>query len=190
MKTENKIIKAFINENKPMTIREIAKKIKADYRITHFAAQRLIQKRILIAKSVGNSSLCSLNSIYCIEISQAEEERKKALLKIKDINQLYKEVIKSINTSFFIFLIFGSYAKGSKTKHSDIDMMFISNEKNFEKKTHDILSLLPLKTHALVFTEKDFIRMKDSKKTNVVKEAINHNIILHGIENYYRLKNA
>ena len=41
-----------------------------------------------------------------------------------------------------------------------------------------------------MFTEEEFIRMKDSKKPNVVKEAMENNIILYGTENYYKLKNA
>ena len=95
-----------------------------------------------------------------------------------------------IKSSLFIFLIFGSYAKNKQTKSSDIDIILISNEKDFEENLSNILSLLPLKIHALVFREEEFIRMKDSKKSNVVQEAMENNIILYGIENYYRLKNA
>ena len=68
--------------------------------------------------------------------------------------------------------------------------MFIANDDDFEEKIQNITSLLPIKTHVLVFTEEEFIRMKDSKKSNVIKEAIENTIILYGIENYYRLKNA
>jgi predicted nucleotidyltransferase len=93
-------------------------------------------------------------------------------------------------TSFFVMLLFGSYAKGRQTKTSDIDLMFITNEKDFERKITDIISLLPLKTHILVFTEEEFIRMKDAKKPNVIKEAIDNSIILYGIEEYHRMKNA
>jgi predicted DNA-binding transcriptional regulator len=76
MKTELKIIKLFIKNKTSITIREIAKQINADYRITHTAAQRLIRKDILKAKNVGKSMLCSLNIFYYgIEICQAESER-------------------------------------------------------------------------------------------------------------------
>ena len=95
-----------------------------------------------------------------------------------------------VKSGFFVFLVFGSYAKGRPTKSSDIDIMFISNDENFEGKIQNITSLLPIKTHVLVFTEEEFIRMKDSKKSNVVKEGMGNNMILYGIENYYRLKNA
>ena len=191
METELKIIKYFIENKKPKTIREIAKQIKADYKITHTATQRLIQKNVIKAQTIGKSSLCVLNEKYFgIEVYKAEDERKEEILKNKNINQLYKEIMSKVKTGSFILLLFGSYAKNKQTKSSDIDLLFISNESGFETKISDILSLLPLKTHALVFTEEEFIRMKDSKKSNVIQEAIESNIILYGIEAYYRIKNA
>ena len=191
METENKIINLFIEENIPKTIREISKKIKSDYKITHTATQRLLGKNILISKKIGQSSLCELNnSFYSSDIYAVENKRKDNLLKNKNLKQLYHEVIVKIKSAFFIFIIFGSYATGKQTKSSDIDILFVSNEQGFEENISNALSLLPLKTHALVFTEDEFIRMKDSKKSNVVKEIIKNNVILYGIENYYRLKNA
>lgn len=191
MKTENKIIRLFLEEKNPKTIREISKQIKSDYRITYTATQRLIDKKILLSKIIGGSTSCELNEFYYgQEIYQIEDERKQEFLKNKNINQLCKELVGKLKSSLFIFLIFGSYAKNKQTKSSDIDILFISNEKEFEKQISNILFLLPIKTHALTFTEEEFIRMKDSKKSNVIQEAIKNNIILYGIENYYRLKNA
>lgn len=190
MKTEQKIIKYFIGNKKPKTIREIAKQIKADYRITHIAVQRLIKKNILKVQMVGKSSLCQLNEkYYGVEIYKAEDERKTEILKNKNLRQLYKETMSKLKIGSFIMLLFGSYAKKTPTKTSDIDLLFISDEANFESKISDILSLLPLKIHTLTFTEEEFIRMKDSKKSNVIQEAIESNIILYGTEAFYRLKN-
>ena len=188
MKTKTKIIKLFIENQKPKTIREIAKQIKADYRITYIATQRLIDQNTLKKQTVGKSSLCSLKkSHYSFEIYKAEDERRQEILKNKNLKVLYKEITTKIHSSFFIFLLFGSYAKNKQTKSSDIDLLFISNEKDFETKISDIISLFPLKIHALVFSEEEFIRMKDAKKSNVIQEAIKNNIILFGIENYYNL---
>ena len=191
MKTELKIIKYFIEYKKPTTIREIAQQIKADYKITHIATQRLIEKNILKVQTVGKSSLCQLEEkYYGIEIYEAENERKENILKNKNINQLYKEIMSKVKISSFILILFGSYVKNEQTKASDIDLLFISNESNFESKIDEIISLIPLKIQVLVFTEEEFIRMKDAKKSNVIKEAIENNIVLYGIEAYYNIKNA
>ena len=191
MKTKAKIIGLFLEEKKPKTIREIATALHIDYRITYLATQRLINEKVLLVQTIGKSSLCSFNeSYYGVELYQAENERKEWILKNKDLRQLYREILSKINTSFFTLLLFGSYAKGTFTKNSDIDLMFISTEKDFEERVSAIVSLIPLKTHILVFKEEEYIRMKDSKKSNVIQEAIENHIILYGIEAYYRMKNA
>lgn len=191
MQTEIKIIRHFIEDKSFKTIRELSKIIGSDYRIVYTATQRLLEKKILLSRIAGKSTLCELNkNYYGVEIYKAENERREDLLKDKDIKQLCRELMSKLKSSLFILLVFGSYARGKQAKHSDIDLMFISNDKDFENRVYSILSLIPLKTHAFVFTEKEFIRMKDSKKPNVVKEAIENNIILYSIENYYRLKNA
>ena len=97
METENKIISLFIEEKTPKTIRKISKKIKSDYRITHTAIQRLLEKNILLSKKIGQSSLCELDiSFYGSEIYAAENKRKDNLLKNKDLKQLYQEVMAKI----------------------------------------------------------------------------------------------
>lgn len=191
METENKIIKYFIKNKKHKTIRALSTLIKSDYKITHTAVQKLIDKHILLCENIGKSSLCVLNSTYYgPEIYKAENDRKEYIIKNSMIRSIYKEVAAKLGTSFFIFIIFGSYAKGTQVKSSDIDLMLISNNKKAEERVSEILSLIPAKTHVLVFTEEEFVRMKDSKKANVVHEAMENNIILYGIEPYYKLKNT
>lgn len=191
MKTELKIIKHFIQNKMPKTIREIAHQIKADYKITYTAVQRLVEQKVLNVQTVGKSSLCSLDEkYYGVKIYEAEDQKREEILKNKNINQIYKEIMSKVNTSFFVLILFGSYAKGKQTKSSDIDFLVISNEANCESKISDILSLIPLKVQALVFTEEEFMRMKDSKKMNVIREAMERKVILYGIETYYKLKNA
>mgnify|MGYP001563419659 CR=1 FL=1 len=189
MKTETKIIKSLIEDGE-MTIRELSKKIKADYKISHMAVNNLIKKKVINTKNIGNSILCSLNKDYFgIELYKAEDERRTEILKNKDINQLLKHVLYKVKTTFFVLLLFGSYAKRTQTKNSDIDLILIFRESGFEDKINEILSLIPLKTHSLVFTEEEFVRMKDSKESNVVKEALSKYVVLYNIESFYRLKN-
>lgn len=188
METENKIIKAFIEGYEDLTIRQLSKTINADYKITYVALQKLIKDKIITAKKIGKSTVCNLNhSIYNIKIHQVQDKRRKEILRNKDLNQLHKEINRKLNTSLYISLLFGSFVNKKQNKNSDIDLLFISNENEFEKKINTILSLVPLKVHSLVFTEEEFIKMATSNKLNVVKEIIQKNIIMYGIENYYNL---
>ncbi|HIH25839.1 nucleotidyltransferase domain-containing protein [Candidatus Woesearchaeota archaeon] len=190
MKTEIDIIRLFIGDKNPKTIREISKTLEKDYKIIHTAVQLLVNKKIIMAENIGSSTLCRLSNNYGIEIHIAESERRENILKNKNIEQINKEINTKIKTSFYILLLFGSYAKNKQKIKSDIDLMFISNEKDFENKVSDIINLMPLKVHALTFTEEEFIRMKNNKELNIVKEGIENNIILYDIEGYYRIKNA
>ena len=191
METENKIIALFLEDKKPKTIRGIAKHIHADYRITHTAAQRLLKKKILFGEIIGKSMLCTLNNSFLgIEVYTAEAQRKDSVLKKGQLQFAYKEIMTKVGTGLFVLLLFGSYAKRKQTKTSDIDLLFISNEAQFEEKITRITSLLPLKIHALVFTEEEFIRMKNAKKRNIAQEVIENNVILYGTETYYVIKNA
>ncbi len=86
-------------------------------------------------------------------------------------------------------LLFGSYAKKTQSKESDIDLMFIApdSDEKFESKIRNIARIIPLKLHINVFKESEFKAMKNSKILTVGQEVINSNIILYGIENYYEL---
>ncbi len=87
-------------------------------------------------------------------------------------------------------LLFGSYAKKTQTKGSDIDLMFICAdglEDAFEKDASRISRSMPLPLHTLVFSESQFIGMINAKESNVGQEALKNNIILYGIETYYEM---
>ena len=86
----------------------------------------------------------------------------------------------------FIALIFGSYAKGTNSKTSDIDLMIIS-ETDRAKKFERIMNLLPLDIHLVTFNFDEFLSMAKNKDFSVVSEALKRNVIIIGIENYYRV---
>ena len=84
----------------------------------------------------------------------------------------------------FVALVFGSYAKGTANKHSDIDILTIDGD---EKEIKSAISLLPNKIHLTTLSCDEFIQMVKSKEFTVVSEALKNNIILIGKEEYYRL---
>jgi hypothetical protein len=173
MKTKTKIVRSFLENHEAKTIKDISKTIKADYRITHTATQRLLIDKILLSKKVGSSTLCNLNPEYCgSEIFIAEEERKDALFQDRNLKQLHKDLMKKLENLLFVILFI-------PTKTPNINLLFISNEPLFKKKVDDTLSLIPLQTHTTVLTTEEF------KKTQHLHQNA---VVLHNVESYYLLK--
>ena len=50
-----------------------------------------------------------------------------------------------------------------------------------------IISTIPLNIHITTISAKEFVSMAKSREFSVVSEALKNNIILNGIEEYYRL---
>lgn len=140
-------------------------------------------------KKAGGSLLCELNKGYKgIEILQAEEERKAALLKNKDMAALCKEVMVMQAQAFCddcVWLL----CKRQPDKNSDIDIMLVSNDEKLKKRINEIVSILPLKIHLIQLNEEEFRRMYFSREPNVVKEAARNYVILHGTEQFYGMMN-
>ena len=184
MKTEIKIIKIMLKNNKEYTIRELSLLIKSDYKITHTAVKSLIRKNILEQRKAGNSFQVKLLLNFSKEIFEAEKERTEEIFKNKNI-KIIQEKLNSLPFQF-IALLFGSYAKEKTEKNSDIDLMIIS-EKNKENEISRTLSLFPLNIHLTYLDYDEFLNMTKTKEFNVVSEAIKNHIIITGVEDYYRL---
>ncbi len=96
----------------------------------------------------------------------------------------------TLKSKLYLLIIFGSYAKKTQTKNSDIDLMFVvpeGKEELFEKDVQRVARSLPLPIHYFVFSEKQFLEMVYAKESNVGQEALKNNIILYGIETYYEM---
>lgn len=185
--TKDKIIKLLLsNKDKEFTIRAISNNVSVDYKAVYIVVKRLIKNNVINAKKAGQTILCSINQKgFNADVFRAEAIRRDELLKNKDLYALHS-YFKDIKEPFFILLLFGSYASGKPRKGSDIDLMLIADG-NLKKKARDIISLIPLKLHFLDFDSKEFLSMLKTTEFNVGKEAAKNNIILFGIEDYYRL---
>jgi len=187
MKNKDVEIIMSLLENKinNVSINQLSKKLKMDYKNTYNAVKRLEKSNIINLDKIGKAYNCILNNNMNPMIFEAEYNRREKLLKNKNFKILYNK-LNSIKFPF-IALIFGSYAKGTSNQHSDIDLMVIC-----DKNTKDIertISLLPLDIHLVTISIEEFLKMDKKKEFNVVDEAMKNNIILIGIEDYYRLIN-
>jgi predicted nucleotidyltransferase/predicted transcriptional regulator len=183
MESEIKILKLLLSKKEEkFTIKKIADVLKINYRIAHEKVANLEKEGLIKTTKVGHSKICEFINKFNNKVFNAEYERKKDLLKNKDLLILNNRI--SELKFPFIALLFGSHAKGITNKHSDIDILAIGGD---EKQIESELSLLPDKIHLTYVTYEDFVHMAKSKEFTAVSEAIKNNIIIIGIEEYYRL---
>lgn len=177
-----KILKVLIeNQGERFSIRKLSKLRKINYKSAYNAVMRLEENGIVKLERFGNSINCSFNKTLNPLVFRVEYERRENLLKNKDFKILY---LRLNELKFpFIVLLFGSFVK-KPDKHSDIDLLIISEK---EKEIEQVISLIPLRVHLTNVSIKEFLNMAKSREFSVVSEAIKKNIILIGIEDYYRL---
>jgi len=179
------ILKLLIeNKEENYSIRKIALQRKINYKSAYNALKILEKEGIVELKRVGNTILCTFNNNFNDLVFKAEYSRRENLFKKREFPVIYDSLSK-LEFSLIV-LLFGSYAKGTATKHSDIDFLLISDEEHF-KKVQDKISIFPQDIHLTPVTYESFIRMAKSKEFSVVSEALKKNVILIGIEEYYRL---
>ena len=183
---KEKILKLLIENKNPETILKIAEKLKADYKNTFQAVNKLYPDLIYKNKT-GSINLIEIKLTANPEIYSIEDKRTKQFLRENKRLGLIKKDIESLNYPFFIILAFGSVVKKTDTKKSDIDICIISDNKLKTQELISKLKLLPLNIEIHDFLIKEFESMLEKKQNNLANEIIKNNVILYGIENYYNL---
>lgn len=173
------------NVSEKLSIRKISKIRKINYKSAYNAILALEKQGIITLERIGNITLCSFNKKFNPLVFSVEYQRREELLKNKNLKGIYSR-LKEIKIPY-IALLFGSYARGTFTKNSDIDILFIISNNSQETEIKNTINLIPLKIHQTIITYKDFIQMAKSKEFSVVSETVKYNKILIGIEEYYRL---
>ena len=168
------------------TIRDLSFFAKKDYPSVYNAVKELSSKKIIKIKKVGKSKVCELNlSQETFSILSYLDEQEALSKKIPNI----REIIEIKEFLDDILLVTGSYAKGTETKKSDIDLVIITREKAFsrQKLIENLTSLMLPKIHPIVITQKDFIEMLLSKEQNFGKEIYKNRLIFKNSSRYYSL---
>jgi len=185
MNIKQKILRFLIeNKEKTFNMYELSKSLKIDYKLIHINVKKLQSDRSIEVEDLKSQKRCSFTDSFNEDVFKVELERRSDILKKKEFKAIY-EKLRSINKQF-ILLLFGSRVKGAATKTSDIDLLLISHEE-YSKLIEDKLEILPFKIHLTPVAYDSFIEMLKTKERTVVSEALKKNIILFGIEDYYRL---
>ena len=188
---ESTVIKFLIeNKNEELNIRSISKSLKMDYKNVYSIVKRVEKASLVNIETFGQSSRVKLNAIAHPLVFEAEFERRKDVLKDKNLAVMLSSFKRAIKSKLYVLLLFGSYAKRTQKKSSDIDLMVICPdglEDAFERDINRTARSMPLPLQPLVFSESQFIEIANAKEPNVGQEALKNNVILYGIEQYYGL---
>ncbi len=183
MDSEIKILKLLLGKKEEkFTIKKISESLKINYRIAYEKVMKLQKEGLLRITTAGNSKICEFTSKFDQKVFEAEYLRRKELFRNKDFLIIHNRLAELRFP--FVALLFGSHAKGTANRHSDIDILTVGGN---EKEIKAAISLLPDKIHLTAVNYESFIQMAKSREFTVVSEALKNNIILIGIEEYYRL---
>ena len=190
------------NLDKGLTILEISKKLKIGYRPAYNHIISMGKEGILNIETVGNAkqSFLNLNNPKCRHVleeldSIKEEETYKQYPKIKAvIESLISKLTDAHISEIHSVILFGSYAKGTVTKTSDIDLLFIVTDikkrqlrESIERECASYQYSHNIKVSPLITNIAEFRKMLKAEELNVGKEVREYGISLYGSEMFWRL---
>ena len=195
-KNQVKILKVFKEDIfKELTFKEIKQKSKQksnnipSIALNEFKKLDLVQSRKTADVTAytlnlsNNLTFAYLNLINEIDVLNNKNIPKKIMQELQD--RISK------HTDFFTLLIFGSYAKGTQTKKSDLDIAVIVESEETKKEITPFIETIKrrelIKIDYYIFTEKEFLEMLTNEEQNVGKEIYRANLIYYGLIEYYML---
>ncbi len=150
----------------------------------------LVDREILNSKRKGNMNIYNVNMenpmaiqlVHYLEIQENINFSEKKLV---------SNIISSIPIKNYSLIIFGSYAEGKQTKKSDLDICFLVEERNTEKKMkpyiNDIKLSTPIKIDDHYITFDEFVAMLLRNEENLGKQIFKKHKIFYNADIYYNL---
>lgn len=184
--TELKIAKSFFPKGREITLKQILKISGLSYEPVYRTLQEMTKKKIVFSKRFGRTLVYNLNpkkDIFKIAfISYSIERMKKFSAKHYGIYSAISEIPEDIAE---IIVVFGSYAKGTERKESDIDILCVSPENEKLKSAIYSLKRSHNKDFASVIIPKfEFAKIKRENK-EFWQDLVNYGVIFKGYEPFY-----
>jgi len=156
-----------------------------------FNALKLLTKnKLLISKRKGNLDIYSLNLnnpflIQALQYLEAQNNLNFPQLKI------IMETINKIPIKGYCLLVFGSYAEKKEKKRSDLDICFLIENKQTEKKIkpyfNDARLNHPINVDEHYVTFDEFVKMLLREEENLGKQIFRNHILFYNADTYYQL---
>ena len=177
------------NQEKAFTINEIAKLLDGTYSYVNRVVLQLVKDNVIVKKTVGHAFQCSLNKL---------PEKTKALVLLSEVSRkeeyyqkhgkfklLFDDFLKELSKDVLFLVLFGSYAKGTFTKESDIDVLIITKTReNITSALRKINALYGKEISPLLLTKKE---LQQRKEEPLIKEIIKNHIVISGAEGFIQV---
>lgn len=173
------------------SVRQLSTTIKQSYALTHGAVQSLYGRKLLTMKKMGKALACQANLSADPQIlALATIEHAYRFLHKAYFGFIIEELQQKLYDELYILILFGSHARGTATKTSDIDLLFVVNAEpeieRVRKKVKTVLSSTQLKVEFEIVTAAWLFQMFNEKGT-VGREVLECSLVLQGAEAYYNL---
>ena len=185
-KGKEKVLECFYKNKKELYFSEILRETKLTPNTTLKHLNNL--KDLIISKKTRGNRFYKINNknpqIFSIfsyfdykRFNELDNTRKRAII----------EFINRLKIKPLIALIFGSTAKKSYTKESDIDILLIFNEKRKEDKNlkKDIESLTGTNIQAFIIDYNYFKEQLLKKEDNIILHAVKTGFVILGCYYFY-----
>lgn len=176
------------NLDKDYSVREVAKAVKQDYKIVFTTVKKLVGEGIITIRRVSNMNRCTPHFIHENAQVFGSISQRYAMKKLpKPITNALFDITAAIKDPFYILFVFGSYAKGTATAKSDLDLLFVVPDENSElnaavKKS---ATLNNLHINPVILTTEEF--MSALKEPSVASETYKKHFLIHGGEFFYEM---
>ncbi len=191
-KTEIIILELLVSKpTRTFTIREISRLIKKDLKIVHTSIKLLLKKGFFLKDEHQHLHLNYQANIP--DLAYIENVRKEKFFHQYQTTKIAAtDFLKKTKSSFFVLLVFGSYAEGNPRTDSDLDLLAILPDEDgshaFERELHSVFSIAFPKIHHQVISQASFREMITKRdEVNIINEALNKHFIIFGAEIYYKL---
>jgi len=196
-----KILKVFYDDiSGVFTINELAKKTGVSYSYVYGQIEDLRRRGIITVDKQSNRKYCTPN-YHSPEVKTAftkiSNEILKDFLKKKDnvffvVEKLLSKLPKKTDFNLLSVVLFGSLAKGTGFKKSDMDLFILvpSKGKYDEPIEMECVALskgFGVEINPLIAEPASLLSMLKDKEHNVGKEVLKNKIVLFGAEKFWEL---
>jgi predicted nucleotidyltransferase len=177
-----RIINYLGKNDKAYTMHELSTLIKIPYATFYRTIMQM--SGLLLMVDVGKAKTICLDKKNSIVkhylIISSDVEKNEFLQTHPIIKKIYSEL-----DNKHIIVLFGSYAKGTHTASSDIDLMIINKDGKRDINFSKYELLFKIKINPVFITKEEFNRMLRENEENVGKQALKTHIILNGAEKFW-----